>query len=233
MVQINLLPDVKEQYLKARRLRALITTASTVVGAVSVSVLVVGIFVTLGLQRSQLQTTQESIDKNLKTLQETADIDKILTIQNQINTLSTLHAEKPVLSRLFYYGQESPGYLWQILPNSLKVSQLDIKSSEENTMSISGTSTSIQQINTFVDVLKFTEYTVTDSDQKKRVFDSVVLESFGVGDDIRYTISAKYDPLIFNEKGVSAITVPANKITTRSITERPTFEIDASTQGRQ
>lgn len=228
MIQINLLPDVKAQYLKARKLRSLITMISILAISVSVSVLLIGFIVTFGVQRSQLSSVQNSIDNNLKTLQDTPDLDKILTIQNQIDTLASLHAEKPVLSRLFYYDQQSPGYLWQILPNTLRVSQLTINSGEDSSMTIAGTASSIQQINTFVDVLKFTEFTHPESDKKDKVFENVVLQSFGVGNTTNYTISAKYNPLIFAKDGANSITVPSNKITTRSITERPTFEVDQS-----
>jgi predicted PurR-regulated permease PerM len=232
MIQINLLPEVKAQYLKARRVRALITSVSLLAVIVSGVIMVIGAVVTLGVQRAQLTSTQTSIDDSLAKLNSTKDLDKILTVQNQVNSLSALHEAKPVLSRLFSYSADSQGYLWKLMPSTLKVTQLDIKTGEAPTFTISGTADRPDQVNRFVDVLKFTEFKESpESSETKRVFSSVVLQSFGVGTAVRYTINASFDPAIFSAGGSSSIIVPENKETTRSITERPQFDPAPAPQG--
>lgn len=240
MIQINLLPDVKLEYLRIRRQRNLVTMACFVVSGLSILIFVSFILTTLVIQKSTIKSTQKSIDKNLSSLKSIDDLEKILTIQNQITTLDTLHADKPLVSRLFTYSGTDKvyGYLSLLVPSTIRISTYQLStSSDKPTMSFKGTADRVDEINQFVDTLKFTDFKETGSDKTSRVFSSVVLESYSVGSkNVAYTISLVYDPLIFSSENSYELLVPTDKQTTRSITERPTFveqEPASTTTGSQ
>ena len=93
------------------------------------------------------------------------------------------------------------------------------------TMKIQGSSDSISNVNTYVDTLKFTDFTAKQDTQTldpKKAFPSVVLSNFGKDDKgASYELNITYDPLIFDGTYNVDLKVPAGKITTRSETEKP------------
>lgn len=207
MLQLNLLPDVKVEYLKSRRMRGLVMSISLllIVGSV-IAVLLVGSYA-YGVQKKQLSDLNKSIQDNVAQLNGIDNLDQILTVQNQLTTLDSLHSAKPAMSRLYVF-------LPQITPTDVQVSNLDVDFST-STMHIQGTARTVEAVNQYVDTIKFTTFTTQeDTENAKKAFSSVVLTKIGVtakGAD--YTIDFSFDPQIFdiNTQGVT-LTVP--KITT-------------------
>lgn len=227
MIQINLLPDVKSNYIKAQRSKRLIIISAVLVSAVAVGLLAIvgGIYATQKLVLSQLDS---SIDKNIKTLQTTADLDKVLTIQNQLGALDKLHGDKPVSSRLL-------DILMRTTPNEVQVSSVSLNFAD-STIAVNGTATNLLAVNKYVDTLKFAKYT-TDSapDQQTKAFSSVVLSSFNSADDeATYAITFKFDPAIFSGTNTSVNFIVDSMVTTRSETERPKelFKAQDTTEGQ-
>ena len=102
MVQFNLLPDVKLQYLKAERTRRLVISVSLVASVASLALLLLLVSVTQ-LQKKHLSDLSKNIKADSAKLENQPDISKILTVQNQLNSLTNLHNSKPAVSRLFPY----------------------------------------------------------------------------------------------------------------------------------
>lgn len=231
MIQFNLLPDVKLQYIKAKRLKQTMITVSIVLIAASVAVLVVlatGVFV---FQKRHLNNVSKDIEKDKKELQQKKDIGKVLTIQNQINSLEGMHDKKPVVSRLY-------GYINQIVPPTTPpeppttISEMEIDF-DAHTITITGTTGNLSKQNVFVDTLKYTTFKYTSGtppqeSESKNAFSDVILESFSPTKKDKsqadYTIKLSYDPAIFESDKAVTLVVP-NRITTRSTTEKPSEEI--------
>lgn len=215
MIQFNLLPDVKIEYIRAQRLKRAVVLVSTVVSIVSVVFLIMTFVGVVFVQTSHLSNLDRDIKAGIKEIQETGDINKVLTIQNQLKSLTKLHADKPVVTRLL-------GYIEQITPATARISDFKIDY-ENNKIEISGDADSIVEVNRYVDTLKFTMY-IIDGDTKNQTnaFSSVVLGSFSVSPDrTSYTITSDYDPKIFDVEEEVVLVVPDSKITTRSETEKP------------
>lgn len=212
MIQLNLLPDIKLDYIKTKRTKRTLTLVASLVAGVSLSLLILLFVVVNVLQKQHINNLTADIKTDSETLQNTPDLNKILTIQNQLRSLPELHNAKPETSRLF-------GYLKQLVPNDVKISQLDVDYAT-STMIFTGTAKDIEGINTFVDTLKFTTYRV-GTEEAKKAFPEVVLSSFSRNEGTsNYQITVKYDPVIFdNTKEVDFI-VPKT-VTTRSQTEKP------------
>lgn len=213
MIQFNLLPDVKVEYLKARRQKHIVMLVSALTIVISIVVIIILSTTVFGLQRKNISDLTEDIQSATTELQNTPDLNKILTVQNQLNVLPQLHDEKPVASRIF-------GYINQATPNNVSIARLNVNF-ESNTMRISGGANSLETINQFVDTLKFTEYTTDDDDTSRQAFSAVVLTNFGRDvANASYTIELSFDPIIFSQLEQVSLKVP-NIVTTRSEVAQP------------
>jgi Tfp pilus assembly protein PilN len=215
MIQFNLLPEIKIEYLKARRQKHMVMLGSVVVSAASIVLLVVLISIVFVLQKKNINDLSSDITSASNELQSTQDLDKMLTVQNQLTALPTLHNNKPVVNRLF-------GYITQSTPAAASISRINVDFAL-HTMSMSGSADSLNTINTFADTLKFTTYHTAHAPKvEKTAFTSVVLSTFGRDSKgATYTITLQFDAPIFSELEDITLTVP-KKITTRSETEQPT-----------
>lgn len=211
MIQFNLLPDVKLEYLKAERLRKLVIAVSALVTLAALVVMLALLSVTI-LQRKHLSDLNKDIKSQSSQLEGQADLNKILTVQNQLGSLTDLHSAKPAASRL-------TDYMKQLTPSKAAISSLNIDFNQ-HTLNITGTADSLATVNQYIDTLKFTTYKADDG-TSQNAFSSVVLASFGLTThEADYNITFSYDPTIFEITKSVTLTVP-NIVTTRSETEQP------------
>lgn len=219
MIQFNLLPDVKQEYIKAARTKRTVIVLSVIIAGACLFIFVL-LFMSVNVfQKQRIKGYNESIKTNTTKLKQTKDLDKVLTIQNQLNTLSDLHDKKPVVTRL-------SGFLTQVTPNDTTIAKLDLDF-DTGILTVGGTGTSLAAINKFVDTLKFTKFGETGDDGKVKLsedkpFTEVVLTSFSNDSkEPTYQIVLKFNPAIFDVKKKIVLEVP--KITsTRSDVEKPT-----------
>jgi Tfp pilus assembly protein PilN len=214
MVQFNLLPDIKIQYLRARRQKHMVLLASVVTIAASLTVMVLLISVVFVLQKKNMSDLNKDIKTASTELQGTKELTKILTVQNQLKALPGLHDAKPVVNRLF-------GYINQSTPTSANISRVFVDFGQ-NQLTISGQADSLETVNVFVDTLKFTTYhTAKSPNTELPPFSAVVLGSFGRDNKgASYTITMKFDKTIFSQTNDVTLTVP-KKVTTRSEVDHP------------
>jgi Tfp pilus assembly protein PilN len=212
-IQFNLLPDIKIEYLKARRQQHLVVLGAVAAAIVSITVFVLLLSVVYGLQKKNLNDLNTDIKSASNELQDTKDLNKILTVQNQLTALPGLHDKKIASSRLY-------SYLAQVTPNGSSITKLNADF-EANTMTIAGTSSDLATVNKFADSLKFTKFTTKTQKTEKNAFSEVVLTNFSVTTkDVTYTIDMKFDPAIFATTQDVQLTVP--QITsTRSEVDKP------------
>ncbi len=218
MIQFNLLPDVKLEYIKARRNKRLVILSSIIIAGTSLGICVMLFMGVNVVQKIRLGKLNDDINKISEELKNEKDIDKILTVQNQLNSLDSLHDKKPAASRLI-------GYLSQITPNTVSISALNIDFTA-NTMSISGSSPALKHVNEFIDTMKFTSFKVAKETNTKPAFSNVILSRFSVNTDnnnggypATYDISLSFDPTIFDTTKSISLRVPQDKVTTRSVVE--------------
>ncbi len=169
MITLNLLPDIKKEYLKAKRTKGMITMFAFGAGAAAIAATVLMAIYVLGVQKLQISSSQGSIDESVRVLMETEDLDKIVTIQNQLKALPTIEDTTVAVDRLF-------GYLATITPNEVSLTQLTIDY-EDNSVVLSGNGENFKEVNRFVDTLKNATYVYTDHTEPTLAFSSVVLDS--------------------------------------------------------
>ncbi len=221
MVQFNLLPDVKLEYVKKQRSKRLVMMGAFGITGLCIFVLVLLFMIVNVFQKQHISNLNEDIEKTTAELKAVPELDKVLTVQNQLNVVNGLHEDKPAAFRIY-------NYLIQMTPNEAKISEVSVDF-VENKMTISGSATSLQVINKFVDTLKFTEYVYSQDGEPTEptpAFSQVVLSSYGISDNddaanrTSYTIDFSFDRTIFDNALDVQLVVPPI-ISTRSVTERP------------
>ncbi len=238
MIQFNLLPDVKLEYLRTSRIKRTVMVIAGITGSVALVIFFSLLITVRVLQKNQLDKLDKEVKGYVADLKAVPDIDKILTVQNQLNRLTPLHDQKPAVDRLF-------GYLTQITPDTAHISNLEIDFTDTKKLKIEGMADNFNTINKFADQVKFTEYSITytekeieenkkatctikeisyDKETRKQVcvaFVDVVLTSYSVDEEgTTYEIDFVFDPLLFDSKRPIVLKVP-NIITTRSVLEKP------------
>ena len=213
MIQFNLLPDIKIQYLKAKRQKHVIVLVATIATLASLGIFILLLTTVFVLQKKNISDLNKDIKSSSEELKSVDDLNKILTVQNQLGALTGLHDEKVVSSRLL-------DYLTQVTPATASVSKLEVDYAT-NTMSITGNAAALSIVNTYADTLKFTKFVTGENTEERNAFSEVVLSSFNRDNKgSTYEISLKFDPAIFENSEQVALRVP-KIITTRSETDKP------------
>jgi len=190
MVQFNLLPDVKLQYIKSQRTKHLVTFIAMVAGLIAIGLLLFSMSVVYLVQKNIILNLNSNITKYSKQLTAIPSVDKLLTVQKQLNTLTGLHEKKPVMSRLF-------PYLQQLTPQAVSLNKLQIDN-VANTISLGGTADSLDTVKVYTNALKAATYTV-DGGTPTKAFSDVVLSNFSRDTKgANFTITAKFDPTLFS-----------------------------------
>ncbi len=221
MLQLNLLPDVKQEYIKAENQRRLVISVSVIVTAASIGLL--ALLLSMGaLQKKHINDLTVDIESNSKELKAKKEISRILTVQNQLNSLTSLHASKPAVARVF-------DYLNQVTPASIDITSMTVDFNAK-TISITGNTAALSDVNKYIDTLKFTKYksdAIPGPDQL--AFSNVVMSNFAIGTSgagqnkdkpATYTITLAYEPNIFDITQQITLTVPKTT-TTRSNSDSP------------
>lgn len=215
MIEINLIPDVKQELLHAQRVRNAAITISIMVGAAAV-----GVVVLLGLALGALKLNETIVRGSIKSenskLQETENINEVLTMQNQLSKISDMHANKSMQSRLFtLLPAFNPPE-----PNSVKISNLMLDP-EESTIRMEGSAVAgYPALETFRKTILNTKLEqVTNGDKESIPLTnevSVIETSYGESSDgnrvLRFTISFEYPKELFVNTGSSmTIVTPTSK----------------------
>ncbi|MDK2898924.1 MAG: hypothetical protein PWQ10_111 [Patescibacteria group bacterium] len=126
MIEVNLIPDVKQELIRTRRIQSAVITTTILVGLASIAIVALLAFWVFAVQavRSNLADTQ--IKEGSKQLESIEDLSKVLTIQNQLTKITDLNTGKHIDSRTF-------GVLSVIIPtapNDIQVSKFTVDSNE-------------------------------------------------------------------------------------------------------
>jgi hypothetical protein len=125
MIQINLVPDIKQEMIHAQRMRNVAISFSIIAGFVAGAVVLV-LALILGSQAVYEAATASRIDSEYKKLAATKDINAALTIQNQLSQVSTINGKKSVDSRLL----DVIAAINPPAPNDVKLSKVTLDPTE-------------------------------------------------------------------------------------------------------
>lgn len=210
MIQFNLLPSVKVDYIKTKRLKRLIMGLSVVSVVFSVVLLMV-MFSLKTVQNGHINNLEGDIKRLTSDLENTPDLNKMLSVQNQLNSLPTLYAGRPAVYRL-------PSFLDQTTPTNVGITDILIDFSL-STVEVGGKADTLESVNRYVDTLKFTKFKSGAEGEEAAAFSSVVLTSFGRDEkEATFKVSFTFTPAIFDDAQDIQLIIPSI-VTTRSQVE--------------
>lgn len=228
MITLNLLPDVKKEFLKAQRAKAMWTSVSILVtvGAVGLTVLVAAwVYGAQNVHKSVLTGSIKSNEQKLKDKQ----VDKYLTIQKQLSTISSLHSQKNDFSRLL-------GFLPSLnpaAPDTIGLTDLTVDT-EAATIDFQGDAANYKSLTTFKDTLvnATVSYRLPGQDQATTgplfsnvsvVSSALVDKEKGSGKIVSFEVKVNYEPnaFVYGNQDVK-VQVPT-KDTTNSTVNAPVF----------
>jgi hypothetical protein len=219
MIQFNLLPDVKKKYIKTKRTKRLIFTTSFLSASIALGIFIILFSFVQVAQRKSINDLTKDIETKTGELQSINDLNKILTIQHQLETLPLLHEEKPETSRIF-------GYLTQVTPAEIKIGSVTVDF-DTNQMIIEGTAPSLALINRFSDTLKFSTFNIEgnselgiDPVKGSKPFTNVITELSRNEEQSSYKIALFFDENLFDNTQKIVLVVP-EATTTRSTLGKP------------
>ena len=87
MIELNLLPTVKLDYLKAQRSRSLVISVAGLVSVLAVALLLI-LFSVSALQKKHINDLTKDIKSGTAELQKKPQVERVLTVQNQLDKLT-------------------------------------------------------------------------------------------------------------------------------------------------
>jgi len=201
MIEINLVPDVKQELIKARMIRSAVVSGAiltTIIALAVVAVLAVYVF---GVQTVRSAVADDAIKKGGAQLASVEDLSKILTIQNQLTKINALNDAKMIDSRAFDMLQA----VIPSAPNVVQISSLKIDS-ETQVLTLDGQTPTYPALETFKKTIAAANVRYKDDDDKQTdvlLAKDLSLTNVSFGEDstgakvLRFTVSFTYAPELF------------------------------------
>jgi Tfp pilus assembly protein PilN len=165
MIEINLVPDVKQELIKAQRARTGIISMSIVIGIAAVGVVVLLVLWVFAVQTARGVISDGTIKSESGKLAKVPDISHTLTIQNQLAQLSQMHDDKHIDSRIFdILNTINPPD-----PNTIAITTLSLDS-ETNTVKIEAQAKSgYPALDVFKKTISATTFQFTQDGENKTI----------------------------------------------------------------
>lgn len=203
MIEINLVPDIKQELIRAQRIRSTVITVSILISSISIAIVILLIMYVFTVQAVRGTLADNAIIQGSNQLASVEDLSKTLTIQNQLTKISALNNNKKIDSRIF-------GLLNVIVPqppNNIQISNLTIDSSKELIIIEGQAPNSYAALEVFKKTIEGAKLKYTDSNKTKQevaLASSVSTNNTSYGEDssgtkvLRFTLSFVYTPELFS-----------------------------------
>lgn len=211
MIEINLVPDVKQELLNAQRVRTSVISFSIIIGIAAIAVVVVLAVWVFGVQATRGLITDGTIEKESKALSEVVDISNTLTIQNQLSQLTAMHDKKNIDSRVF----DVLTTINPPAPNDVSITNLSLDSSTKTITIEAQAVNGYPALDVFKKTINATNFEFTENGEARKVaLASRMSDSDrSYGDDasgatvLRFTLTFEYPAELFSRSAQSAIIV--------------------------
>lgn len=218
MIEINLVPDIKQELLRAQSIRAKVIAGSIFIGVASIAVVALLVIYVFTVQTIRSSLADASIKQGSDKLMAVTDLTKTLTIQNQLTKISDLNSSKNINSRIF----DLLNAVIPPVPNNILVSNLAVDSSS-GLITIDGqAANSYAAVEVFKKTIEGATLKYTDDNGKPQAItlaSQISTSDTSYGEDatgakvLRFTLSFVYAPELFapSSKNISiAITIDGN-----------------------
>lgn len=201
MIELNLIPNVKQELIKAQRSRALVISGAilvSIVAGAAVTLLALYVFV---VQAKIIGDQKDTITKTDKELHAIKGLEQTLTIQNQLKQIVALHNEKGINSRLRLVLEP----INPAAPNDIKISKITLDTTEGSIQIEAQAVGGYPAFETFKKTLAATTFTYNNDQKSSLIQPDALIEESGVNmakDDtgvnvLQFTIKFAYAPELF------------------------------------
>lgn len=215
MIEINLVPDVKQELIKAQRVRAGVISMAIIVGISAVGVVVVlGIWV-FAVQTARSIVTDKIIKSESQKLSSVEDISNTLTIQNQLSKLTAMHDSKSIDSRLFdILTTINPPE-----PNNVAITNVSLDSTAKTIKIEAQARNGYPALEVFKKTINATNFEFTKEDERQSVplANQMSDSDRSYGEDasgakvLRFTLTFVYPEELFTRTAQNAVIVAPDK----------------------
>ena len=220
MIEINLVPDVKQQLIAARQIRSTVISGAIIVIIVALGIIALLAAYVFAVQSIRFAIADDAIAKGGTKLAAVEDLSKMLTIQNQLTKIDALNDNKKINSRMF----EVLSAIIPPSPNDVQISNVNIDA-ETGTIALEGQASSgYAALETFKKTISVAFLRYKDADDKQqevRLASDISTSNISYGDDatgkkvLRFNISYKYAEELFspNVSTTSIVLVSGGNVT--------------------
>lgn len=225
MIEINLLPNVKRELLKTRAMRNRVISISFLVGGASI-VAVVVLALILGSQIAAEAVQGGVIKDRSDKLMAVEDLNKVVTIQNQLTKINEQHSGKKINSRIF----DVVTAVNPVAPNNVSFSDIKVNP-ESKTITLEGSAVNgYSALETLKKTILNTKVQTTDGDKSSEVSLTKEIKdgdtSFGENSEgkkvLQFSFSFEY---------AEELLAPANNGTVSVLTPTGRVDVTDSRQG--
>lgn len=203
MIEINLIPDVKQELIKAKRTRNRVITISIMAGVISIVLVIVLVIFVFIAQAATGSYYDGQINEYNNKISKISDISKTLTIQNQLSKINDINSNKKITSRLFdLLSKTIPA-----APNDIQISDLTIDTSADKITINGQAANSYAALEVFKKMITGAEITYKDEDGNSRtepLASDVSTSDISYGEEasgnkvLRFTVSFVYAQAMFS-----------------------------------
>lgn len=203
MIEINLIPDVKQELLKAQRVRSMVISGSILASIVAVGAVVLLASYVFGGQAWRNSIADSDITKKGEELAKVEDLSKILTLQNQLKLVTDLNQGKKMNSRVF----DMLAAVIPPSPNEAQISQLTVES-EGSIIRLEGQTRGFDSMEIFKKTIDAAIITYREKDaedgEEVKLANNISTTDTSFGEDaegnrvFRFTLSFEYPEQLFS-----------------------------------
>lgn len=202
MIEVNLVPDVKQELIRAERIRSVVISMTILVGMAAFGLVVLlGLWV-FGVQMARGAISDNTIETENAKLAAVEDLEDSLTIQNQLHVLPSLHEGKQIDSRIF----DVIATINPPPPNNITISKLTIDAAEQTITIDAQTIGGYPALEVFKKTIEATEFHYKDAEDKEEV--KMLADSISDGDrsygenasgqrELRFSLTFEYPEELF------------------------------------
>jgi len=236
MIEINLVPDVKQELIRAERVRASVISVAILVGIVAVGVVVLLAVWVFGVQTARNLLTDNTIKSESQKLSQVPDVNNTLTIQNQLSKISAEHDQKAIDSRIF----DILSTINPPAPNDVKITNLSLDSSTSTIKIEAQAAGGYSALEVFKKTINNTKFEYNDNGQRQSVdlASNMSDSDRNLGQDasgatvLRFTLSFTYPEKLFSRTAENAtIAAPTKSNVTDSYLGVPQSLFTQNTEG--
>jgi Tfp pilus assembly protein PilN len=215
MIEINLIPDVKQELLKAQRVRAGVISMAILVGIAAVGVVVLLALWVFAVQTARGAISDGTIKDQSQKLSSVEDVSNTLTIQNQLSKLQEMHNTKSIDSRVF----DVLTTINPPAPNDVSITNLALDSSTKTITVEAQAVNGYPALEVFKKTISATKFEYTDNNEKKSVAlaNGISDSDRSYGEDasgakvLRFTLSFTYPDELFSKLAQSGTIIAPTK----------------------